>query len=166
MKKKFALLAILLIPLALWAADPAHEGYSRSVGSVTVDTTFDASTTYWEPLGSGIVFVVSDGATVLFNVDGIAIMDPGDKLWLGIGNDTIAGIAFPDRNIDSTVILYPLHNKGVAYVPFSFSASFDTAAATDTAFFTAACGGHGNTDPVQLKNVVIKVNIIDSVLAL
>lgn len=169
MKKRIALLVLLLVPLALWAADPVHEGYARAVGSVTVDSTFDQLN--WELLGTGILYkIVTGGGTVVFNVTGVAVMDPGDKLWLGIGNDTLAGVsgAFATRNRDSMCIKHPLHNKGVGYYPFDFSAVLDTAVLTngDTVYFSAACGGTGFTDKIELLNVVTSVTVIDSQLAL
>lgn len=166
MKKLFALMAILLIPLVAMAVDPAHEGYMRSVGTVTVDSTFDG--TYWEILGDGIVWVTTQVGTVTFNISGVALMDPGDKLWLGFGGDTVAGTsaAFAHHNTkDSMLIKHELWNKGRAYIPFSFSTVMDTIAATDTAYFLAACGGDGMLDPVQLYNVITSVTVIDSMLA-
>ena len=151
---------------AAWAADPAHEGYARTVGTVVVDSTFDG--TYWEILGDGIVWVTTDVGTVLFNISGVALMDPGDKLWLGMGGDTVAGTTalFAHHNTkDSMLIKHQLHNKGPIYIPFSFSVVMDTIAATDTAYFLAACGGSGGADPVTLYNVVTTVNVIDSMLA-
>lgn len=160
MKKKLLLLAILLIPLIAMAADPVHEQYCHNIGSVTVDSVFDGN---WETVHTAAYSVVTGAATVMYTIEGVAIMDPGDKLWLGIGNDSVSLLAL--RNLDSMVLKHLLHNKGRAYIPFTFSTLQDTAAhALDTIYWTASCGGTGMTDPVNLTNVFTTITVMDTVL--
>lgn len=168
MKKRWLLL-LLLIPLTItWAADPAFETYAKATGAVTVDSTFDGPNAWWEVIDN-IVYTVADGSTgddaiIVCTISGVAIMTPGDKLWLGIGNDTLksGSVVFGERNLDSMCIKHGLSERDVKYVPFSFSVLQDTTGnITDTIYFTAACGGYGFFDPVQLTNVVVKVEIGD-----
>jgi len=169
MKKRLALLVLLLIPLTItWAADPYFETYAKATGAVTVDSTFDGPNAYWEVVDN-IIYDLTDGstgddATLVYTISGVAIMDPGSKLWLGIGNDTlkIGSVVFGKRNLDSMCIKHGLSERDRKYVPFSFSALQDTTGnIKDTIYFTAACGGYGFFDPVYLTNVVVKVEIGD-----
>jgi len=160
MKKRLALLVLLLVPLAIWAADPAFDTYAKATGAVTIDSVFDG--TYWEVVDN-IIYTTTDAACVVFTIKGVALMDPGDKLWLGIGNDSLPLVsgAFATRAIDSMLIKHSLTERDKAYIPFEFTAILDTTAATDTIFFSAACGGHGDADPVELTNVFVTVEIGD-----
>ena len=160
MKKLFALMVILLVPLAVWAADPTHEQYCHDIGSVTVDSVFDGT---WQTVHTAAYTVASGAATVMYTIEGVAIMDPGDKLWLGIGNDSASLIAL--RNLDSMVFNHFLWNKGRVHIPFSFSTLQDTAAhSLDTIYWTASCGGTGRLDAVNLTNVFTTITVMDTVL--
>lgn len=164
-----ALLVLALAVMTAYAAAPTIRTYTAEVGAVTVDSQWTG--TVWNLLDSMII-VTDDTATVTFTISGIAIMDPGDKLYVGFGSHT-AGATIP--NLDTILINPRIQRLGTQRIPFSVDwAECDTlagtsrnslfwqGAATDTVYFYGAAGGGGITEAVRLEDVVVQAHIHDN----
>ena len=145
-----------------YAAAPASRNFSHSTASFTVDAQ---QTGGWDIVDS-IVIVCSDSANTLIWITGTAIMDPGDKLYFGLGNDsadmTSATSLTAYSNLKKDSLIYPKGARGTIHIPWSFRyANSTNGANTDTFYFNAACGGSAVMEYVSLRNVYITGAVAD-----
>lgn len=170
MKKLFQneLVGILLIVagslMFLVAAAPLTRNFYSATGDVSLTTDYVHDGT-WKCLDSMIV-VASDSAATIISISGVAVMDPIDQLWIGLGNDSANQITAtntaPNSNLDTFKVTRDYTGKNQARVPFCFRYVNKTNGAnTDTFFWNAAVGGTGDVEGVSLEDVVVSASVAD-----
>lgn len=166
MIKKLILLAVALCVLP-WsvtiAAEPVYHHYANATGDVTVDSQFTGS---WKCLDS-LILIVTDTSSVIISITGQVVMDPGDILYIGFGADsanrTSEASGVLNNNLDSALFKYPRSARsGKIQMPFCAQYIYTYASQTDltdTIYFNAACIGSSSSEAVELKDVVVSVQV-------
>jgi hypothetical protein len=162
---KWCGVAVLLVVMATTAFGAAvtEIEYRARANTYTVDAQKSGT---WDSLASLIV-VASDTGALYVSIQGTAVMDPGDKLYVGFACHQAVGAAAP--NIDTFTVAAPRGVTGKQYIPFFFEYmvcdTVSTAtglgdpflgyigAVTDTVKFRGACGGSTTKEYVELENV-------------
>ena len=156
MKKVLIGLLVVAIGAAVYAAAPLGRNFYTNTGDVTVSAQYTGT---WA-MQDSLIVVASDSASTIVTISGIALMDPGDALYLGLQDDSAGSGTVP--TLDTFLIVYSLAEKARGYVPFSFQyVKVNNAALTDTLFFRAACGGSGQNERVSIQDLVITANVQD-----
>lgn len=165
--KKLVFLGLLVVAVGLMAAAPSHFGYYNKVRSKTINGPIGGA---WTTVDS-LITVVDDSGFVLITVTGVARLDPGERLYLGIGNDsancvdsaTCAGVGVANSNIDTVLFQAPQNTGNPVMMPFSHIFAIDTvnASTTDTVYLNAAKAGTGVAENVQLTDVVMSAVVVD-----
>jgi hypothetical protein len=158
-------LAICALAALCFAAAPALSRYASSQNSVTIDAQHTGA---WDTVAS-VIMVHTDTCYGLMLVTGIAVMDPVDKLYLGLGNDsanrTSATNLAPNNNLDTCTIGPFKGLRGKSRIPFSWqyrwTSTNTTTDITDTVYVNAACGGSSGIEAVELEDVMISIDIAD-----
>lgn len=159
-----AALLLMAISVSIYAAAPTHRHYTKVQNSVTVDNQW--SDTTWDIVDSAIV-VASDSALVIMRITGVAVMDPGDKLYIGFSFGEPASAP----SLDTAILNPRVRRLGTQRHSFSFTAAisdstilstFYNGGATDTLFILAAAGGGGITEAVTLEDVVLEWIVTDN----
>lgn len=163
MKNKLLALIVLLVMASAYGA-VTYTHYVGTVNSVTVDNQHTA--TAWDLVDSMIVVSDSAGAAII-SLSGVAVMDPGDKLYVSFTNS-----AYTAAPVLDTFILDPkVPFMGSQRFPFYFEYLLNDstvsdirklAGATDTIYAVAAAGGGGITEAVTLEDVVFEIIINES----
>lgn len=162
--KRFILIGLVTVILGAvlsYSAAPTFTGDAMLIADTcTVNIQHTAST--WKPVSTTpMIYTMTDTCFAVATVSGYAVLDPGDKLYIGIrnaagGNDSVVVDTFQfnaDENQHGQVLL-PFT---IMYIDSMDSQTDDT----DTLFVNAACGGSSVSEYVQLKNVYGSVVIID-----
>ena len=157
-----ALLFMALLFAISYAAAPLSRNFSHTTATFTVDAQ---QTGGWDIVDS-LIIVCSDSAATIITVSGTAILDPGDKLYLGMGNDsanmTSAANLTAYSNLIKDSIIYPKNARGSIQMPFTFRyVNTTNGANTDTLYFNAACGGSTVWEYVYLRKVYITAMVAD-----
>ncbi|MFH1740215.1 MAG: hypothetical protein ABIH23_14500 [bacterium] len=163
------------------AAAPTANVYVKSLNTYTVDAQVSGT---WDNLDTAVV-VASDTAALYISIQGTAIMDPGNKLYIGFSCHQALRATAVAPNIDTFTVTCPPGAKGKQHIPFYFeyltcdTVSTSTTATstfrgslgdpflgyiggvTDTVAFKAACGGSTTREYVYLENVTLTVKILD-----
>lgn len=162
MKKVFWVAVVLCVVASglLFAAAPSSKNAFSNTGDKTVDNQYTGS---WDVLDSLIVIRSDSGATII-TVTGIAVLDPGERLYLGLGHDSANRTSetnlAPNSDLDTTQMAQPYGIKGRARVPFSFSYGISgNGALTDTIYLNAACGS--SAGPVEVEDVCVTGRVAD-----
>ena len=166
MKHNSARMVLLLVlAVIMIAAAPVNRNYYVDVGEVTIDSQYSGN---WEPVDS-LVVVTSDSGTILVTISGTAVLDPWDKLYIGLGNDsanrvdsaTSATTGQVNPNLD-TVLMRPDDRQiGKAYVPFSVTIPVDNDGATDTLYLNMATGGSSSSEKVYIEDLFFIAAVSD-----
>ena len=159
------IIAIFAITVTIvFGAAPTSKNYYHALGAAkTIDNAYDGSSGY--DVVDSIVIAVSDSANCIVTVTGIAQMSPGDKLYLGLGNDSADMVSetslIPNNNLIIDTITYPKGPQGSINLPFVFRYLYynPPSAVTDTIYFNAGCGGTSNVEEVYLRNLLITVSV-------
>ncbi len=167
MKKLGLFIGVLVIGAVIMAAAPSHFGYFNNVGSKTVNGPFGGA---WTTVDS-LITVVDDSGFVMVTVTGVAKLDPGERLYLGLGNDsancvdsaTCAGVGVANSNIDTVLFQSPQNTGNPVMMPFTHTFAIDTvvASTTDTIYLNAAKAGTAVVENVQLTDVVMSAIVVD-----
>jgi hypothetical protein len=157
--KKYIVLGLILMAVMVYAAAPIDKIYYHALGSTkSVDNPATAATAY--DFVDSCVIATFEAANCIVTASGIATMDPGDKLYLGLGNTKQTTTS--TNNIISDTLVYPKEAKGTIDIPFIIRGVLVTTSTptTDTVYFNAACGGSATSpEQVFLRNVNISVSV-------
>lgn len=145
---------------ALFAAVPLNKVPFKNTGDKTVDNQHTGT---WDVLDS-VVVIRSDSGSAVVTVSGIAVLAPGERLYLGLGNDSANQVSYtntaPNSNLDTCIVEVPMGARGVWRIPFSFSFGISgNGALTDTIYWNAACGS--SAAPVNIEDGHLKVDVGD-----
>jgi hypothetical protein len=166
MKRKivFLIAAFVIAAIVAYAAAPTSKNYYNALGSAfTVDNAFDGSAGC--DIVDSCVYIASDSANCIVTVTGIAIMSPGDKLYMGLGNDSSDMVSptslIANNNLKIDTVIYPKAARGRINLPFVFRTiiASPASATTDTLYFNAGVGGTSNASIVYLRNLLITVSV-------
>lgn len=159
---------LLKIALALCVVLLATNVYAdRAYRSVTADTaTVDSVYSGgWDCVDSLIIASGAADTIIELTFSGVALFDPGDRLYIGFGNDsanrvdsaTGATTGYTNSNLDTIEFRYPRPaGYGKCELPFIAKYFLSMAASTtDTIYFNAACWGSSHIEQVELKDVVV-----------
>lgn len=144
---------VTCVGMMTWSAVTEARSWLSETGAVALTTQHTASE--WTIIDSAIV-ITSDSANTIAEFSGIAVLDPGDVLYLGFTNDS-AGYAVP---LDTLIIEGITFSRGQTRVPFTVRHVFDTTAAvTDTIFVLGAVGGGGIGEAVALEDALLTAHV-------
>ena len=151
-------LALLCAIFSLYAAAPDANTELHKIADVEVDSQFTAN---WEYVDS-IIGVKTDTCYTLYTVSGVAILNPGEKLYVGLldgGGDDDAAAG------DTLIIACDMTQRGTVRVPFSFSyqdSLISQSSTSDTIYLTVAVGGSAATEKVTIEHLWFELRIIDT----
>ena len=157
-------LVFLLLTSSLYAAAPTFVTTSNLTGDATVDSQWTGG---WNTVDS-IYLTIDDTSYTILTISGVAIMNPGDALYIGFGNDSANRVSGADvtanSNLDTALIIMPLQVHGTQKVPFCIRYTYLYESQTDiedTFYFNAASRGSESWDQVQLEDVVVSGEVGD-----
>lgn len=161
LRSVLVVLAVVLLGNPVWAAagPPANNSEFRQVAdTMTIDSQHSV---VWEYIDSMII-VVTDTCYTIYTVSGMAILDPGDVLYIGIKD----GAGDPTAAADDTLIVraHRWPPGGKSYVPFSFiylDSSITQDDVADTIYVTAAVKGSAAWEAVMIDNLYFTGQVID-----
>lgn len=152
--------AILLITGSAYA----DRVYRDAVDTATVDSVYHGG---WDCLDSLIIASGTADTIMEITITGVGLFDPGDRLFLGFGNDsanrvdsaTGATTGFANANLDTLEFRHPRPGGyGKAKLPFAAKYILSMAASTtDTIYFNVACWGSSYIEQVEVEDVVVSV---------
>ena len=165
--KKYLIAALLAAVLAysVFAAAPTIRHFTVKVDSQVIDSQWTSDA--WELIDSAII-VADDSALVTFIVTGVAVMDPGDRLYIGFSAQ------HPDSglpNLDTIIFNPKAERRATRQFPFTAKyalvdtlilANFYNGGATDTIYWQAAVGGRGYSEKVTITDVTLEAIITDN----
>lgn len=132
-----------------------------NVGAKTISTQYPgARTGSWQLLDSAIV--VNDSSTAAITITGLASLDPGDHLYIGISQTAVTTTPKDTTTAGEPLfhVYRSLSERGPSLVPFTYRYCIKTTAVnTDTLYFVATCGGSTVQEQVPLSNVYTTVNV-------
>lgn len=165
MKKYFIAALLAALAVTIYAAAPTHRHYSVAVESQVIDSQWTSDA--WELVDSAII-VSDDSALVKFIMTGVAIMDPGDRLYIGFSAQ------HPDSGLPNldTIIFNPKSERRSTRM-FPFTAEFAltdstvlsnhyNGGATDTIYWQCATGGRGYSEKVTIQDVTLEAIVTDN----
>lgn len=141
------------------AGPPANNSEFRQVAdTMTIDSQHSVN---WEYIDS-MVIAKTDTCYTVYTVSGVAILDPGDVLYIGIKD----GEGDYDAAADDTLIVraHRWPPGGKSYVPFSFiylDSLISQTDASDTIYVTAAVKGSAAWETVMIDNLHFTCEVID-----
>ncbi|HET6455527.1 MAG TPA: hypothetical protein VFI02_14070 [Armatimonadota bacterium] len=156
-KRMMVVLVMMAVFMMLIAAASAVRVQFESDDTFTVDSQYSAE---MQEL-SDLIIVVPDSAIVVLAVSGVALLDPGDKLYIGLGNDSANQVSASDLSVNSNLdtaqvaFLHP-SNRGRQRVSFYYEYVHTVVGSgtTDTFFFNVGSGGQGSREKIYLEDVI------------
>ena len=174
MLKRIVLLMVLAAVIGLSlntesylnAADAEPRNYFVSPSDFTVDSAIGGN---WEPAAT-VIAQRSDSATTMLEVSGVAVMDPGERLYVGFGNDSLNRVdeatggttGQTHTNLDTFLIEAPATGRGIKMrIPFTFKYALTTkdAGSTDTFYVNMAVGGTAVPEKVAIEDLIFHVEV-------
>lgn len=166
MKKLIVLMAglFLLSTGALEAAAPDLSVVFSGQSTVTVDSAYHNG---FEQIDSSVV-VLTDTSNVIFTMSGVAVLAPGERLYVAMGKDSANRQSASNLKADTSMgvryIELPSWAKGTVRQTFSFQwiDSLETQTdLTDTFYLNAAVIGTAPNEKVILYNLNFITEIKD-----
>lgn len=157
MNKLKVLGLLMLMPLIVIAGAPNNTStYTTTKSTVICSTQITES---WQIIDS-LVVLRSDTAGVVYSVSGTVVLEPGDKLWIGLlnGGDGDNNAAATDTFTFEWPDDQP-YNKTVSICGFIRDSS--SASTTDTVFVTMSVRGSSQQERVTVSDFSLVVTIVD-----
>jgi len=140
----------------------ADRAYRHSTDTATVDSVYHGG---WDCIDSLIIVSGAADTIIELTITGVASFDPGDRLFVGFGNDsanrvdaaTAVTTGYANANLDTLEFRYP-RPGGYGKAQFPFAAKYFlslAASTTDTVYFNVACWGSSYFEQVELNDVVV-----------
>lgn len=156
---------VAAIAIAAWAAAPV----AITTASVKAADTLTTSNVYggtWKNV-TNCIYGLTDSATVLMRVTGIAKGNPGSKLYVGFSTDSAGATAGP--TLDTAVFTFPPSSPGQGaggQSELRFALEFATTYSSqtdivDTIYFKFANGANSQSDVTYLYDVCAVVQVGD-----
>lgn len=156
---------VAAIAIAAWAAAPV----AITTASVTAVDTVRNTAYYggtWRNV-SNCIYGLTDSATVLMRVSGIAKGNPGSKMYVGFSTDSAGATAGP--TLDTAIFTFPASSPGQGsggQVEMRFALEYATTYSSqtdivDTIYFKVANGATSQSDVIYLYDVCQVVQVGD-----
>lgn len=164
MKKILVIGALVAaIAIAAWAAAPvAVTAISVVAKDTLVKTEIYGGT--WANV-TNVIWGSTDTSIAVFTVSGVALGNPGAKMYLGLSDDSAGATAAP--TLDTVVYEFPKvaeRTGGMVRMPFVHQYHVTTNSQTDvkdTCYLKMAVGGSSQSDVIYLEDVVMSVIVGD-----
>lgn len=156
---------VAAIAIAAWAAAPVAITTASVVAADTVlNTKYYGGT--WKNV-SNCIYGVTDTATILMRVSGIAKGNPGSKMYVGFSTDSAGATAGP--TLDTAIFTFPPSSPGqggggMSELRFSLEYATTYSSQTDivdTIYFKVANGATSQSDIIYLYDVCHVVQVGD-----
>ena len=158
LKRLTLLIGIALLCTGLYAAAPDQNTELHQLADQEIDSQWTGT---WEYIDS-IIVVITDTGYSLCTISGVAALNPGEKLYVGLlngGGDPTTAAS------DTLVVACDITQRGMVKMPFTFSIKDSTINqndVTDTVYVTAAVGGSTAGEKVTIENMWFELRIIDT----
>ena len=154
MKRWLFVTAILTVFAAglIWAAAPAPHNYATTTMVDTLTTTSPYGGSKWYNFGT-ITYTSTDSSVMILRANGIAIGEPGSKLYMGFSTDSSTA-----PNHDTVLVEFPrvLQQGELVRMPFMFDYPITRHDSTDLVqpiYLLMAIGASSKSDVVYLYDV-------------
>jgi len=154
------LFAAMVMALSVYSAAPTFQGDAMKLcDTLTINVSHSASK--WKAVNTTpMVYSYTDTGFAVVTVSGVALLNPGGKLYIGIRE-----VCTNDSIVEDTFIFQADETQGgLVRMPFTIMYVDSLLSQTDdidSVFVNAACGGSVAWDYVKLENVYGSVVIID-----
>jgi hypothetical protein len=163
--KKILVICLAVVSIAIaavWAAAPvAITTASVKAADTVTNTKYYGGT--WKNI-TNCIYGLTDSATVVMTFSGVAVGNPGSKVYLGFSTDSAGVTAGP--TLDTIILEFPSIRRagGMVRVPFSFNFATTYVSQTDivdTIYMKAATGGTSQSDVVYFEDVALIIAVGD-----
>ena len=159
MKRVILLVGLaLLCTVGLYAAAPDAHNEVHKLADQVIDSQYTAS---WEYIDSVIV-IKTDTCYTLYTISGVAVLGPGDKLYVGLSD---GGGDYTKAAADTIIVAGDISQRGTIRIPFSLTYQDSLVSQSDlndTIYVTAAVGGSAASEKVTIENMFFEAKVIDA----
>lgn len=159
MKRWILLAAVLLVfgASSLYAQNAVLQyNYYKTPADFTCSTQVSGT---WTTIDSLVSLVTDTGFTII-EVNGVAVMNPKGRLYIGLGSNKDLTTL-----LDTLLVQTSEQYSGVQRVPFYMRYVTDSTATqtdlTDTTYLQMACGGSGAFEFVKIEDLVWTIRVVN-----